>query len=458
MVKFFKPQKKEISPKHFALNIVDVDITGRGVARDDKGITWFVPGALSGEEVVVRTVSVKKNGTGEAELISVKKRSDIRISPKCPNHNCGGCSLQHMSVEHEKEFKARGVMRLMKKFLDQAPAEPESVVSGEEYHYRRIARLSVTGDKKEIHLGFREENGKALSEINECCVLQPELSALIPDLRELLQKISNYKLIGHVELVKADNIVAVMFRCIADLSSADIEMLTGFGNNKKIAVYVQTRHVKGKEDLEDREELQLLNPDILEGEKGLFYQIEGCKIYFVPGDFIQINAEINALMIDKVQSYLNLNSEDKILDLFCGLGNFTLPLAKRCNHVYGIEGVWNMVKEAQLNAEYNSIDNADFYVHDLTDDFEKTLWAKSTFNKVLLDPGRAGAEKVMNYLVKRKPETIVYVSCNPLTLVRDISVAVNKGYSVEKWCIFDMFPKTSHVETVVLLSRGKQNG
>ena len=196
MVKFFKPQKKEISPKHFALNIVDVDITGRGVARDDKGITWFVPGALSGEEVVVRTVSVKKNGTGEAELISVKKRSDIRISPKCPNHNCGGCSLQHMSVEHEKEFKARGVMRLMKKFLNQAPAEPESVVSGEEYHYRRIARLSVTGDKKEIHLGFREENGKALSEINECCVLQPELSALIPDLRELLQKISNYKLIG----------------------------------------------------------------------------------------------------------------------------------------------------------------------------------------------------------------------------------------------------------------------
>ena len=114
-----------------------------------------------------------------------------------------------------------------------------------------------------------------------------------------------------------------------------------------------------------------------------------------------------------------------------------------------------MVKEAQLNAEYNSIDNADFYVHDLTDDFEKTLWAKSTFNKVLLDPGRAGAEKVMNYLVKRKPETIVYVSCNPLTLVRDISVAVNKGYSVEKWCIFDMFPKTSHVETVVLLSRDK---
>lgn len=455
MVKFFKPQKKEVSPKHFALSIIDADISGRGVARDGNGITWFVPGALPGEEVVVRAVSVKKNNIGEAELISVKKRSEQRISPKCPNTGCGGCSLQHISVELEKRFKADGIVRLMKKNLGIDPETPDDIVSGEEFGYRRTARLSVTGDRREIHLGFREEKGKNLVEIDSCCVLHPDLSDLIPVIREVLNEISNFKLIGHVELVRADNITAVMFRCINSLEPSDLKTLFNFGNKNGVAVYVQTRHEKGKEDLEDWEELDLLNEDILNGEKGLYYTIDDKRIYFVPGDFIQVNDEINRLMVSMVMNYLELNSEDRLLDLFCGLGNFTLPIASRCEHVYGIEGVWNMVKEAQVNAERNGIANAEFFVHDLTDDFEKTLWAKSKFNKVMLDPGRAGAEKVIGYLMKKKPETIVYVSCNPLTMIRDIREALSKGYKLSRWSVFDMFPKTEHVETVVLLSRDK---
>ena len=455
MVKFFKPQKKEVSAKHFALNIIDADISGRGVARDGNGVTWFVPGALPGEEVVVRAVSVKKNNIGEAELISVKKRSEQRISPKCQFSGCGGCSLQHISVELEKKFKADGVLRLMKKNLGIDPGVPCEVVSGAEFFYRRTSRLSVTGDRKEIHIGFREEKGKNLVEIDSCCVLHPELSELIPSIRKIINQISNFKLIGHVELVKADNIVAVLFRCINNLEASDLKTLFNFGNEHGVAVYIQTRHEKGKEDLEDWEELDLLNEDVLNGEKGLYYTIDGKKIYFVPGDFIQVNDEINKLMVARVMDYLDLNDKDRLLDLFCGLGNFTLPVASRCEHVYGIEGVWNMVKEAQLNAEYNDIHNAEFFVHDLTDDFEKTLWAKSVFNKVLLDPGRSGAEKVVGYLMKKKPDTVVYVSCNPLTMTRDIRVALANGYKIIKWSVFDMFPNTEHVETVVLLSRDK---
>lgn len=452
MVKFFKPGKKEVSPKHFFLKITGADIAGRGFGRDENGTAWFVPGALPGEEVVVRASAVRRNA-GEAELIGVKKRSPIRVEPACPNVSCGGCSLRHVPVAAEIAFKKEGLVRLMRKNLNADPGEPEETVYGSPTGYRRAARLSVTGDRREIRVGFREERGKKLAEIAACPVMHPDLSALIPGIRETLRGISDYKLIGHVELARADNVPAVLFRCINDLTEADLAGLAAFGARAGAAVYVLTRHARGKEDLEDREELRLLNPGILGGEDGIYYEAGGIRFYFTPGDFIQVNAEINAPLVKKVLSYLDLKPGDRIADFFCGLGNFTLPAAARCAHAYGVEGVWNMVREAELNASRNNIGNAEFFVQDLNDDFAGTVWARSAFGKAVLDPGRAGAARVMDFLTRKRPERIVSVSCNPLTMVGDLGIALGRGYKIEKWSVFDMFPQTEHVETVMLLTR-----
>jgi 23S rRNA (uracil1939-C5)-methyltransferase len=453
MVHFFRPQQKEISSKHFALNITDLDIKGRGVARLDN-CTWFVEGALPGEEVIVRTIDLKKN-IGIAELISVKKRSDKRLHPFCPNFaKCGGCSLQHMSVEHEMQSKVEGIKRLFKKVLQLDLNEPEKIVYEEEESYRRICRLSVTGDKREIHLGFREAFGKKIIEIEKCPILVDSLSDLIEPIRALLNKLSNFKLVGHIELVAADSCNVILVRTINILPKEDIDLLINFAKEKSILCYVLTRHEKQKEDLEQKEEIVCLNPELTKGEKP-FYLIKGIKISFQPSDFIQVNSSINEKMVDCGIEYLDPHDSDEVLDLFCGLGNFTLPMASKVKHVYGIEGVWNMVHEANDNAKMAGILNAEFFVHDLDDDFEKTIWAKSNVSKVLLDPGRQGAARVMPYLIKRNVKNIVYVSCNPLTLVRDLGVLLNKGYMINKWSVFDMFPRTEHVETVVLLSRDK---
>ncbi len=453
MVHFFKPQQKEISTKHFALTITDLDIHGRGVAKNGN-ITWFVEGALPGEEVIVRTIDIKKN-IGNAELISVKKRSVARVSPKCEYvPHCGGCSLQHMTPAMELTAKVQGVKRLFAKVLQLELPEPDQTLYGEEYQYRRICRLSVLGNRKEIHLGFREAYGKKLIEVEHCPVLEERLSKLIVPVRDMIVQLSNYKLVGHVELVAGDNTAMLLVRAINVMPAEDLQRIKEFAQQHNILGYVLTRHEKGSEELEQREELTCLNPEQTNNIKP-YYTIEEQRISFLPNDFIQVNPAINKALVACALDYLNPQPEDEVLDLFCGLGNFTLPLAKRVKHVYGIEGVWDMVHEANANAQEAKLTNAEIFVHNLDDDFEKTIWAKSNLTKVLLDPGRQGAQRVMSYIAKRKIQQVVYVSCNPLTLVRDLAILLKEGYVVQKWSLFDMFPKTEHVETVVLLSREK---
>lgn len=449
MVKFFKPQKKEVSAKHFSLTIIDIDIKGRGVAKSE-GVTWFVEGALPNEEVIVRAVNQNKT-IGTAELISVKRRNEERLSPICKYASkCGGCSLLSMPMHIETKAKSEGIKRLFKKVLQFDLPEPEQIFVGEEYQYRRVCRLSVTGDKKEIHLGLREANGKKVVEIEECKILESRLSELLKPLRKAIESLSNYKLIGHIEMIMADSGVVAMFRTINVLPDNDKQVLINWAKEHNVQVYLLVRHEKQKEDLVQKEELVCIYP---EDSADPYYEVDGIKISFKPNDFIQVNSKVNKAMIDKALSYLDIQQEDQILDLFCGLGNFTLPIAKRCKHVYGIEGVWTMVNAAKQNSINNNLPNAEFYVYDLEEEFERTNWAKSSFNKVCLDPGRQGAQRVMPFLVKNNVKDVVYVSCNPLTLVRDIDHLLKAGYSIKKWSMFEMFPKTEHVETVVLLSR-----
>lgn len=453
MAKFFKPKQKEISSKHFSVKVIDIDIKGRSVCKDatNPKVTWFVEGGLLGEELIVRTKDLKKD-IGIAEIISVKSRSNDRVSPKCKYYaQCGGCSLQHMPIDLEINAKVSGLKRLFQKNLGLDIQEPEKVEYGNEYSYRRVCRLSTVGDKNSFSIGMRKAYDKKIIEIDECSILEEDLSALIPTIRETFLKLGNYKLIGHVELVKVDSGIVVLIRVINNLSERDLGILREFAKNNKVEVFLQIRHEKQANELEDRE----IIINILDNTEKPYYMIDGVKISFLPTDFIQINENVNKVMVETALDYLNVNKEDHVLDLFCGLGNFSLPIAKRAAHVYAIEGVWNMVRAGNENAKDNNLYNIEFIVHDLEEDFENTVWAKSKITKALLDPGRNGAQRVSTYLVKRKIDDIVYVSCNPLTLLRDLKIFLQADYKIQKWSVFDMFPKTEHVETVVLLSRDK---
>lgn len=448
MVKFFKPQPKEVSNKHFSLMISDIDLRGRGVAKLNN-VTWFVEGALLGEEVIVRAIDLKKN-IGEAELISVKKRANDRLSPKCSYFGkCGGCSLQHMSSSVQLENKEQGLRRLFKKVVNIDLPSVDSVCMSNDYCYRRVCRVSVLGNKKEIQFGFREAYGTKIVEIDHCEILDTKLSNLLTPLRQLLENLSNYKIIGHVELYSVDSGVVVLFRTINSLSASDKELCKEFSEKHDLQIYVIERHLKGKEDLEDKEELYCLSVR----NENPYYMIDDLKIAFTPGAFIQVNPKINQDMISKCIDYLDLTKEDVVLDLFCGIGNFTLPIAKYAKNVIGIEGVGSMVNEAKENALLNNLNNAEFFIHDLDDDFEKTRWAKDKVTKVCLDPGRKGAQKVISYLIKKKIDVIVYISCNPLTFVRDLDDLIKNGYEVKKWSIFNMFPNTEHIESMYLIER-----
>ncbi len=449
MVNFYKPEPRKISVKHFSVNVTDIDIKGRGVGKEN-GVTWFIPGALINEKVVVREKS-RKGNIGEAELISVLERNPERLSPKCRYFNsCGGCSLQYMPLAMENKIKVDGFKRLIKKVTNKELQDPELIFSGKDYGYRRSLRLSVQGDRREIHVGFREVKGKKIIEIDDCPVLEPELSSLVVPVREVMNKISNFKLIGHIELANSSLGSSMLVRTINVLPASDEQILKEFGNEHNVLVYLLVRHEKGREELEQREELRALNPEIFGNEKS-FYDDSGLKVSFVPGDFIQVNSEVNKEMVQKAVSYLELSKEDDVWDLFSGLGNFTLSIATKANHVYGVEVVRNMVEEARKNATANGLNNVEFIMQDLAEDFTQTVWAKSSVNKVLLDPGRNGAELVIPYIIKKKVNKIVYVSCNPLTLVRDIKPLLMKGYEIEKWSAFNMFPKTEHLEVVVSL-------
>lgn len=448
MVRFYKPTPKEVSPSHFELKIKDLDTRGRGIGQCN-GITWFVEGALIGESVIVRAIEQKKN-TGIAELITVKNRSEERVVPSCPYYGkCGGCSLLHMNIATESQSKISGVKRLLQKITGIEAGEPSKVVLGNRDGYRRVCRFSVIGNRRHIEIGFREAYGKKLVPVECCEVLHPCLNKLIPSLRAMLEEISDYKLVGHIELIAADNGPVVLVRAINLLLPKDKQLFMAYARKHQIKIYILERHEMGREDLVRKEELTMLNASEISDVP--YYTANGLKLNFSPTDFIQVNADVNRAMIETALGYLDLKPTDEVLDLFCGLGNFTLPIAQKVAHVYGIEVVGAMVRQAQENAEINGIKNVEFIVQDLEEEFERTLWAKSYVSKVLLDPGRQGAVRVMPYLVKRNIAHIVYVSCNPLSLARDLVVLVNAGYKLRSWSVFNMFPGTEHVETIALM-------
>ena len=434
---------------------VEVEITalsneGRGIAHVENR-TVFIDQALMGERVLFKYTRLNKN-IAEGRTLEVLQSSDLRVEAKCSAFElCGGCSLQHMASKAQIELKQDMLLDQLK-HLEVEPAEVLEPLLGAEYGYRHKARLGVryVHKKEKVLVGFRERNSSFLTETTRCEVLHPSVGEIISDLAECINQLEEKRTIPQIEVAVGDNQTVLVFRHLEDLSVATRKLLSDFCQLHSLVCYLQA----GKPD-----NLELLYPPQAEP---LYYMLaaagpsgKNLKIEFQPSDFIQVNPEINKRMVVNAINYLELKESDTVLDLFSGLGNFSLAMAGSCKQVTAVEGSLAMVKKARDNALLNNISNTEFVYADLYSDEVLTApWLKQKYNKILLDPPRSGAAAILPALKKMQAETIVYVSCHPATLARDAAVLVNElGYKLTKAGIMNMFPHTGHVESIAVFKK-----
>ncbi|WP_290635202.1 23S rRNA (uracil(1939)-C(5))-methyltransferase RlmD [Aquisalimonas sp.] len=417
---------------------------GRGIAHVE-GKTVFVHGALPGETVRMRyTRSHRRFDEGRVE--AVLEASPERIEPRCPNFGvCGGCSLQHMPPEQQIRFKQDV---LLEQFRHIGGVEPDQILpplTGPIWGYRRKARLAVKDvpAKGRVLVGFREKHSPYVADMTECHVLDPRVAARLTDLSDLIARLSCRDRLPQIEVAIGETTIALVFRNLRAFTEADYAELTAFGQAHDFAVYEQPGNETTVAPIWPASPRLAYHPAPDEAE-----------IVFQPTDFTQVNHEINTSMVQRALDYLQPQSQDRILDLFCGLGNFSLPLAARAGEVVGVEGDRQLVERAQENAARNGVDNVRFHVADLAADNETPEWLDRPFNKILLDPPRSGAAEVIARVGNLGADTILYISCNPATLARDAGTLVHDhGYRLGCAGVMDMFPHTAHVESLALFRR-----
>ncbi|WP_297795982.1 23S rRNA (uracil(1939)-C(5))-methyltransferase RlmD [uncultured Marinobacter sp.] len=419
---------------------------GRGIARQD-GKTQFVDGALPGETVMAKVVG-SRSKFDELRTLEVLEAAPTRVTPPCEYADlCGGCSLQHMGSDAQIQFKED---TLREHFAHFGGIEPEEwvapMLSPETLGYRRKARLGVrhVQARDSVLVGFREKRNSFLTDIDRCVVMDPRIGERITPLRDMLYKLDAFNRIPQVEIACGDDVAVMVFRNMDTLSDSDRASLIAFGQAHDLHIYLQP---KGPDTV------HRIWPE--EGEERLSYRLDefGLTMKFHPMDFTQVNAGINGTMVHRAVEWLDVQPDERVLDLFCGLGNFTLPLARKAGQVVGVEGDDAMVVRGRENAELNGLSNVMFHGADLQADLTSQPWAAEGFDKILIDPPRSGAQEVCEYLTAFGAGRIVYVSCNPATLARDAGVMVRNGYRLVKAGVMDMFPHTTHVESIALFER-----
>ena len=438
MVLLYTPKKPLQSQQATPMiaDILDLDYQGLGVAKIN-GKIWFVENALPEERVQIRVIEEKRQ-YGQATTQKILQRSTQRQTPHCDYYrHCGGCQSQHIPLELQRHTKQKALFQRLSKLQHEA-IEFMPMIKGQAWHYRRRIRLSlmINPTNGGLDIGFRHKGSARIVNIEHCEVAEQALNKMLPKLTALLRKISCPKRLGHLELVVADNGVAVLLRHTQNLPEIDRTLLLHFAVQQHIGLFLQ----------DDNKIEQIYG-------EAPYYEIDGLKLQFDIRDFIQINADLNRRMVATALDWLELKATDHLLDLFCGMGNFTLPLSKRVKSAVGIEGVLPMVEKARANAERNGCMNVQFYRTDLDQPFEKQPWAIQPFNKILLDPPRSGAAFALSALVKLKAEKVLYVSCNPATLVRDAHSLLEAGYRIRKSAVIDMFPNTGHLESITLFEK-----
>jgi len=415
------------------------------VGRRDDGRVVFIDQALPGERVRYRP-GRKRRKVLTGTLEEILEPSPLRVDPPCAYFGtCGGCALQHLDQRGQLEHKHRQLTDNLERVGKVSPEEYLAPVSAEPWHYRRKARLGIRYVPKKggVLVGFRERHKSYITSLDACLVLDQRLSALLPGLHELVAGLSCYDRIPQIEVAAADHAAALVFRHLEPLTDDDLERLRAFAEANGVRVLLQPGGL---------DSIHALWPEQAEA---LYYEIDGdIRIEFEPTDFIQVNGEQNRRLVERALSLLEPRSGDQVLDLFCGVGNFTLPVARRVDAVTGVEGEPRLVQRAGGNAALNGLDNAAFRTADLYDEELSGAWIDPGFNKILLDPPRSGAMSVMKRVPDIDPERIVYISCNPATLARDAELLVRKhGYHLRRAGIFDMFPHTAHVESIALFEK-----
>ena len=418
---------------------------GRGIASIE-GKLAFVEGALPGETVRATYFATHKK-YDELRTDAVLSASPDRVQPPCAHFSiCGGCSLQHMSREAQITFKQGVLAEQFRHFGGIEPQEWLPPLLDAELGYRRKARLGVKFviKKDELLVGFREKQSNFLADIRQCEVLDTRIGHELTALREMINGLVMRDRIPQIEVAAGDEIVALVFRHMEPLPDSDIAALTAFCAVRSWHLYLQpggndTVHKVYPADGEDR--LHYAMPDF------------GLTMAFHPMDFTQVNAGLNRRMMNLALELLDPQPEDRVLDLFCGLGNFTLPLATKAKEVIGVEGIQAMADRGMENARRNGLTNVSFYAQDLFVDFSQQPWARQGFDRILIDPARSGAEEVVKYLPRFKAKRVVYVSCNPATLARDAGLLKEAGYKLLKAGVMDMFTHTTHVESIAVFEK-----
>lgn len=433
MVLLYSPPKQKQAQSVFVAEILDLDYQGVGVAKV-QGKTWFIENALPKEKVEVQVIEEKRQyGRGVSKKIL--QISPERQTPKCKHYwQCGGCQCQHISVQQQQAAKESALFHRLVKLQPDVKLMP--ILTGESWHYRRRIKLSIQYDPKtqRLKIGFRQKNSQQIVSVQQCPVAESAINHLLPKLTALLSLWTLPKQLGHLEIVRAENTLALLLRHIGALSELDRQRLLAFAQQENLSLFVQEQE----------------RVEHLLGELPYYCLNDGSRLYFDIRDFIQVNDQLNQTMIDTALDWLDLQPADQVLDLFCGMGNFTLPLSRQTSAVVGIEGVEEMVKKAQKNAEQNQCDNVKFFRADLALPFMEHSWAKIKFNKILLDPARSGAAFALQHLCQLQAEKILYVSCNPASLVRDAEILLAFGYRLKKVAMIDMFPHTGHLESISL--------
>ena len=426
--------------------IESLDNEGRGVAHVD-GKVIFIEGALLGEWVEYSSFRRKPNYE-QAQAVRIIKVSSQRVTPHCPHFGvCGGCSMQHLEPMAQTAAKQRVLEDAL---WHLARLKPETIfppISGPAWGYRHRARLSVryVAKKGGVLVGFHEKRSSYVAVMNSCAVLPPVVSDLIEPLKELIAGMSTPDRLPQIEVAVGDEQCALVLRNLEALTADDEQRLRQFADQHRISWFLQPSGPDSAALFHplDAPPLEYSLPDF------------GVALRFRPTDFTQVNHGINRMLVRRAMSLLKPAPGERIADLFCGLGNFTLPIAALGATVVGVEGAKALVDRAHANAELNGLAaRCEFHVANLFQATPESLAALGKLDKLLIDPPREGAVEVVNSLGESGPARIVYVSCNPATLARDAAILVHeKGYALRGAGIASMFPNTSHVESIALFER-----
>lgn len=436
--------RKSLPTEPFELVVGELDAHGRATGTmGDRRLA--VHGALPGERVVARYL-LGRRFKGQAETLEAIDAATGRVKPACPQFGvCGACALQHLDTSGQLDFKQSRLDALLDG-VDVAPDLWLPPLDGGRWQYRRKARLSVrhVRKKERVLLGFRERDGRFVTDMAECPILAEPVGERLTELGDLLQTLDARDRIPQLEVACGDHDAVIILRHLDELSDADRARLMEFQSITGLGIWLQGGGPATAGPLDDAT------------PKSLAYRLdnEDLVFQFHPLDFFQVNAPLNALMVDQAMEQLALDAGHRALDLFSGLGNFTLPMAKRAAEVVGVEGSDDMTRRAADNAARNGIGNARFETADLYADTVGDNWPDGPFDRVLLDPPRSGAEALLDRVAATGAERIVYVSCNPETLARDAGRLVHGlGYKLAAAGIMDMFPHTTHVESMAVFEQ-----